>query len=609
MASQIEDLQSPDGLTNPATVESDTTIVRNTVANYDYILQDIYVDVSNVFSSMKNNVDVFLRVIEDGRLVNRRIAFGSKTSSEPSDWERQFKSVGYQTRSELRPTDEYESMVDDCIAAHVYRTTLLSTEKVRIVILSGDGNQKGSTAIGIYDSILIALLHGVPVTVWGWSSTTSNNYKNLAIRFPSLFQLKFLDAIVVNAKLKNIPKPVPYFDKIDRMNLYHLKVMTKDKSNFPKNTHADNWKFFNPLFGKNRCISVSPSPLKPTPHIIFAYFASNEDLEQAMEIARGHPFVTLNGTVYELEFGKCAEPGTRNLISQRDREIQNASYRAFLLDREIKSLQESQQASLGESQTASLEESHLTSLRESQTASLRESTQESLDGNEDESLRESQLTSLDESHFLEESLQEALDEIQKETQDESTSLRESQKASLRESTQASLRESQLTSLRESPSPSLPVSASPFEVNYLRPDSKPFEPLNRFSPTSGVLETPTRPRPRLLRADPENTTIYSIYIRGKDLILPKRESFEMKKIFEMNFKLKISVLFASASKGESTADKVFCSFPSEESANEAIQHFKKTKIIVMNDISYQIHFPSQPQLFQKREKVVERSTIE
>jgi len=125
----------------------------------------------------------------------------------------------------------------------------------------------------------------------------------------------------------------------------------------------------------------------------------------------------------------------------------------------------------------------------------------------------------------------------------------------------------------------------------------------------VLETPTRPRPRLLRADPENTTIYSIYIRGKDLILPKRESFEMKKIFEMNFKLKIPVLFASASKGESTADKVFCSFPSEESANEAIQHFKKTKIIVMNDISYQIHFPSQPQLFQKREKVVERSTIE
>ncbi len=577
MASQIEDFQSPDGLTNPATVEPAAPIERNTVANYDYILQDIYVDVSNVFSSMKNNVDVFLRVIEDGRLVNRRIAFGSKTSSEPSDWERQFRSVGYQTRSELRPTDEYESMVDDCIAAHVYRTTLLSTEKVRIVILSGDGNQKGSTAIGIYDSILIALLHGVPVTVWGWSSTTSNNYKNLAIRFPSLFQLKFLDAIVVNAKLKNIPKPVPYFDKIDRMNLYHLKVMTKDKSNFPKNTHADNWKFFNPLFGKNRCISVSPSPLKPTPHIVFAYFASNEDLEQAMEIAKSHPFVTLNGTVYELEFGKCAEPGTRNLISQRDREIQNASYRAFLLDREIKSLQESQQESLGESTQASL--------RESQTASLRESHLTSLDGSEDESLQES--------HLLQESLQEVLDEIQKETQDEST------QASLRESTQASL----------------PVSASPFEVNYLRPDSKPFEPLNRFSPASedsssiGVLETPTRPRPRLLRANPENTTIYSIYIRGKDLILPKRESFEMKKIFEMNFKLKIPVLFASASKGESTADKVFCSFPSEESANEAIQHFKKTKIIVMNDISYQIHFPSQPRLFQKRERVVERSTIE
>jgi len=86
----------------------------------------------------------FLRAIEDGKLLNRRIAFGSKTTIE---WEHQFQSFGYQTRCEIRPTDDFESMVDDCLAAHIYRVTLRQTEKVKIIIVSCDGNQKNSTTV------------------------------------------------------------------------------------------------------------------------------------------------------------------------------------------------------------------------------------------------------------------------------------------------------------------------------------------------------------------------------------------------------------------------------------------------------------------------------
>jgi len=151
--------------------EENTTIVRTPIASFsEHFPQDIYVDVSNVYSSMKHNLGSFLRAIENGQLLNRRIAFGSKVTPDLCDWERQFQSFGYQTRCEIRPSDDYESMVDDCLAAHIYRITLRTSEKVRIIVVSGDGNQKNSTAVGIYDAILMALMYGMPVLEKCWKS-------------------------------------------------------------------------------------------------------------------------------------------------------------------------------------------------------------------------------------------------------------------------------------------------------------------------------------------------------------------------------------------------------------------------------------------------------
>lgn len=279
----------------------------------EYTPQDIYVDVSNVYSSMKHNLGAFLRAIEDGKLLNRRIAFGSKTTIEICEWERQFQSFGYQTRCEIRPTDDFESMVDDCLAAHIYRVTLRQTEKVRIIIVSGDGNQKNSTTVSIYDSILLALMYGLSVTVWGWNNITSNNYKILVTRFPTLFALKFLDDILqltVTPRVQ-LKMNLPILKASEKGHSFpNIKVMTKDRAPFPEATKEQNFKILSPLFTPYVCVRVSKSPVGSTPYVVFAYFSNEESLDAAFEIAKTHPFLVLNGNYQELEFEKCALPGT-----------------------------------------------------------------------------------------------------------------------------------------------------------------------------------------------------------------------------------------------------------------------------------------------------------
>lgn len=304
--------------TQESVLENTPAFIRPILPNFvDSIPQDIYVDVSNVYSSMKHNLGIFIRSFEDGKLLNRRIAFGSKVTQETCEWERQFKSFGFQTRCEIRPSEEYESMVDDCIAAHIYRVTLRQNEKVRIVVVSGDGNQKNSTAVGIYDSILMALMYGISVTVWGWEGITSGNYKNLISRFPNQFNLRYLDDIKDTSIPRTPIKMVVPNPKGKCVAFFHVKIMTKDKTPFCANTQEKNTKIFAPLFAPHLCMSVSKSPINNHPHILFAYFATAEFMDLAIEVAQKHPFLILDGIFKELEFEKCAAPGTAVSASKK----------------------------------------------------------------------------------------------------------------------------------------------------------------------------------------------------------------------------------------------------------------------------------------------------
>jgi len=283
----------------PVIIDTDQIILNNPSSTVlDIRETDIYVDVSNVWTKMKHNLGVFLRTIQNGRLLNRRIAFGSKTNPYECEWEKQMRIFGYQTRCEIRPNESDESLVDDCIAAHVYRLALRKSD-IRVIIVSGDGNQKSSTGVGIYDSVLMALINGISVTVWGWMDVTSNNYKNLVERFPSLFELRFLDEIKVTVTPKEPKEPVvkkPYVC---------IRVWTKDFSPLPNKTSEENNILFRPLFGDYFFVKMSKSSIKDF-HVVYAYFNTEEDQDLAYEYAKKNPFLEIDGVVKELGIEKSS---------------------------------------------------------------------------------------------------------------------------------------------------------------------------------------------------------------------------------------------------------------------------------------------------------------
>ena len=86
-----------------ASIES----VHRPLINFgDNIPQDIYVDVSNVYSSMKHNLGIFIRSFEDGKLLNRRIAFGSKVTQETQtnciDFLKEEKNISYEFQEQIK---------------------------------------------------------------------------------------------------------------------------------------------------------------------------------------------------------------------------------------------------------------------------------------------------------------------------------------------------------------------------------------------------------------------------------------------------------------------------------------------------------------------------
>jgi hypothetical protein len=122
------------------------------------------------------------------------IVFGSKTpecAGADCDWEKDFRDEGWQLRCELRPQDGEESMVDDSIAAHVYRP-IIDNRGECIVVLSSDGNQRNHSQVSIFDAILSAMKHKIRVVVWCWRQCSNRQYKMPSARTPiSVFSQLF----------------------------------------------------------------------------------------------------------------------------------------------------------------------------------------------------------------------------------------------------------------------------------------------------------------------------------------------------------------------------------------------------------------------------------
>ena len=160
----------------------------------------IFADVSNVWSEIKRSgvpLRVFLDRVQtkDFCRLGARIAFGSKTpdfADKDCAWETAFRNEGWQVRSELRPDDGRESMVDDSIAAHIYRA-IIDHRGESIVVLSGDGNQRNHSQVSIFDAILSAMKFNIRVVLWCWKQSRNEQYKRLQTAHPSLFSLNYLD--------------------------------------------------------------------------------------------------------------------------------------------------------------------------------------------------------------------------------------------------------------------------------------------------------------------------------------------------------------------------------------------------------------------------------
>jgi ubiquitin/uncharacterized LabA/DUF88 family protein len=158
----------------------------------------IFVDVSNIWTRIEQSgipLRIFIDKVQNLYRFQARIAFGSKTPEYANAnciWESAFIAEGFQVRSELRPRDCKESMVDECIVAHMYKA-ILDQQVECIVVLSGDGNQRNCTSVSILDAILVAIDRHIRVDVWCWKESVSPNYLRLQQSHPQFFTLNFLD--------------------------------------------------------------------------------------------------------------------------------------------------------------------------------------------------------------------------------------------------------------------------------------------------------------------------------------------------------------------------------------------------------------------------------
>lgn len=328
---------------------------------------DIYFDVSNVYEGMKKNFRLFLTPIEERCIVNNRIAFGSKNCDTIKEWEEQFQKYGYQIRSQCCNSTLSESFVDDSLAAHIYRGIIFYKnfgKKIRFIIVSGDGNQRNSTNVGIYDAIYLAILNGIHITLWGWSMITSQKYRDLEKQYPNFFVINYLDAIrpkeFVPEKKISLPslsqEPIPpsvkelltqkaeqiqtlseqleqsvdlitpkeednttsivepIFEKkkiptevsgSTKFYSHSIRFLFMGINPFPKATGIENKRLFNSRLGING-LFYSSSPILGHPHLVYAYFRNEESRNKNFDIISSkEKQVIVGGDVYKFIIDKC----------------------------------------------------------------------------------------------------------------------------------------------------------------------------------------------------------------------------------------------------------------------------------------------------------------
>lgn len=267
---------------------------------------EIYVDVSNIYKPLQRftrsfsdikPINYFFDKIISGCIVEKRVAVGSITTTDSERWISDFKDYGFKVRSLGRLVEHQEDMVDDCICAHIYRSIVekITFGKItRIIVVSGDGNQKNCSNIGIFDSIQLALLNGIQVILWGCRGMTHQNYINLTSRFPQIFELKYFDDIAPQPKqlsfaatattaeiIPSISRTTDMPKKGKKTFRYQIVVKDLDMKAFPVADEMTNRNLFNATFGIN-AKWASKSPLQKA-DTIFLYFDNEESFKQALE--------------------------------------------------------------------------------------------------------------------------------------------------------------------------------------------------------------------------------------------------------------------------------------------------------------------------------------
>jgi hypothetical protein len=265
-----------------------------------------FADVSNIWPGIQRSglpLRTFLRSVQNLYHLDARIAFGSKTpkfANSPCHWETEFQKEGWLTRSELRPEGCKESMVDDCIAAHVYRA-ILDNRGERIVVLSGDGNQRNPSQVSIFDAILSALERKIGVELWCWRECLNADYKRLQHMYPSLFAVHLLDHCVPPPQPQPRPLPVSCSSFTITLRSAVDAIIPATATPLVEQCIRDDLKHVpGVLDAANGLFSTSASTGKSKNDFIFVNFRSFQSADAALQHYEKSKELNLQGVKYKV---------------------------------------------------------------------------------------------------------------------------------------------------------------------------------------------------------------------------------------------------------------------------------------------------------------------
>jgi len=303
----------------------------------------IFVDVSNIYPkirSVKIKLRYFVDFISRGHTLEQRIAFGSKTSIEKSDWETEFENEGYLTRSCIVPENNPEEMVDDCISAHILREIVAKNtfgKPVQLIVVSGDGNQRNGTNVSIFDSIQMALLNGIRVKIMGWRGIVNLAYQSFLMRFPELFNLVLLDELIEEKTsmigiLKSPPRQFKIEEVVEKQKTgkrtfkYQIILKDLDDKPFKEMKEMENRNHFNTNFSLN-VKWASMSPLPKSPCVIFLYFDNEEAFNKALEIKDTFKTLPIHGEIRNIRTSFKIDPLCESKENQKEISKENSKFK------------------------------------------------------------------------------------------------------------------------------------------------------------------------------------------------------------------------------------------------------------------------------------------